>query len=60
MTVTVKDAHLWMMGGGIASMTAAAFLIRDVGWPEPRIRLHDLAVHTRRDTQSPKRPSRPG
>jgi myosin-crossreactive antigen len=45
MTVTVKDAHLWMMGGGIASMTAAAFLIRDVGWPEPRIRLRSGCSH---------------
>jgi oleate hydratase len=31
MTANTKDAHVWMVGGGIASMAAAVFLIRDVG-----------------------------
>jgi oleate hydratase len=31
MAVNPKEAHVWMVGGGIASMAAAAFLIRDAG-----------------------------
>ena len=28
-----KKSHVWLVGGGIASMAAAAFLIRDAGVP---------------------------
>ena len=31
MTADPRTANVWMVGGGIASMAAAAFLIRDVG-----------------------------
>jgi oleate hydratase len=34
-----KNADVWLVGGGIASMAAAAFLIRDAGMPGPRIHI---------------------
>lgn len=34
-----KNADVWLVGGGIASMAAAAFLIRDAGMPGRRIHI---------------------
>ena len=33
MTIDPKQAHLWIVGGGIAGMATAAFAIRDAGVP---------------------------
>jgi myosin-crossreactive antigen len=30
MNTNTEDAHVWMVGGGIARMVATAFLLRDV------------------------------
>ena len=40
-----KNAHVWLVGGGIASMAAAAFLIRDTGMPGAHIHiLEELGI----------------
>src|SRR5512135_1147681 len=40
-----KTTHLWLVGGGIASLAAAAFAIRDAGVPGPNIHiLEELGV----------------
>ena len=39
MTVDPLQANVWMVGGGIASMAAAAFLIRDAGVPGENIHI---------------------
>ncbi|MGO9027943.1 MAG: oleate hydratase [Acidimicrobiales bacterium] len=39
MTVHPKAVNVWMVGGGIANMAAAAFLIRDVGVPGENIHI---------------------
>ena len=31
-TIDPKQAHLWIVGGGIAGMATAAFAIRDAGF----------------------------
>jgi myosin-crossreactive antigen len=36
-TADLRTANVWMVGGGIASMAAAAFLIRDAGLPGENI-----------------------
>jgi len=38
-TADPRPANVWMVGGGIASMAAAAFLIRDVGLPGGNIHI---------------------
>jgi oleate hydratase len=38
-TVDPLQANVWMVGGGIASMAAAAFLIRDAGVPGENIHI---------------------
>ncbi len=37
--IDAKKAHVWLVGGGIASMAAAAFLIRDAGVPGEQIHI---------------------
>ena len=45
MTIDPKQAHLWIVGGGIAGMATAAFAIRDAGVPGESIHiLEELAV----------------
>ena len=39
MTVGQPEANVWMVGGGIASMAAAVFLIRDAGVPGENIHI---------------------
>ncbi|TFD28263.1 oleate hydratase [Cryobacterium cryoconiti] len=39
MTIDPKQAHLWIVGGGIAGMAAAAFAIRDAQVPGPNIHI---------------------
>ena len=39
MAVNAKQCNVWMVGGGIASMAAAAFLIRDAGVPGENIHI---------------------
>lgn len=40
-----KNADVWLVGGGIASMAAASFLIRDAGMPGSRIHiLEELGI----------------
>lgn len=40
-----KNADVWLVGGGIASMAAATFLIRDAGMPGQRIHiLEELGI----------------
>jgi len=39
MTVDPKQAHLWIVGGGIAGMATAAFAIRDAGVPGENIHI---------------------
>jgi hypothetical protein len=39
MTVDPLTANVWMVGGGVASMAAAAFLIRDAGLPGVNIHI---------------------
>jgi oleate hydratase len=39
MTADPRQANVWMVGGGIASMAAAVFLIRDVGVPGENIHI---------------------
>jgi oleate hydratase len=39
MSASPAEANVWMVGGGIASMAAAAFLIRDVGVPGRNIHI---------------------
>ena len=39
MTVGQQGTNVWMVGGGIASMAAAAFLIRDAGVPGENIHI---------------------
>jgi len=39
MTVSQPETNVWMVGGGIASMAAAAFLIRDAGVPGENIHI---------------------
>ncbi|MDH6680761.1 oleate hydratase [Rhodococcus sp. LBL1] len=39
MSVDPKQAHLWIIGGGIAGMAATAFAIRDVGVPGEHIHI---------------------
>ena len=39
MTASKQGANVWMVGGGIASMAAAAFLIRDAGVPGENIHI---------------------
>lgn len=40
-----KNADVWLVGGGIASMAAATFLIRDAGMPGARIHiLEELGI----------------
>ena len=34
-----KKAHVWLVGGGVASMAAAAFLIRDAAMPAAQIHI---------------------
>ncbi len=34
-----QQSHVWLVGGGIASMSAAAFLIRDAGMKGPQIHI---------------------
>ena len=38
-TVDPLQANVWMVGGGIASMAAAAFQIRDAGVPGENIHI---------------------
>jgi oleate hydratase len=38
-TVNPRDAHLWIVGGGIAGMAAAAFAIRDGNVPGPQVHI---------------------
>lgn len=37
--VPAGDAHLWIVGGGIAGMAAAAFAIRDAGVPPAQVHI---------------------
>ena len=39
--IDAKKAHVWLVGGGIASMAAAAFLIRDAGVPGEHIHIFE-------------------
>jgi oleate hydratase len=39
MTIDPKQAHLWIVGGGIAGMATAAFAIRDAGVPGGNIHI---------------------
>ena len=39
MTINPIEAHLWIVGGGIAGMAAAAFAIRDAGVPGENIHI---------------------
>ncbi len=39
--IDAKKAHIWLVGGGIASMAAAAFLIRDAGVPGEQIHIFE-------------------
>ncbi|TFD78240.1 oleate hydratase [Cryobacterium fucosi] len=39
MSIDPKRAHLWIVGGGIAGMAAAAFAIRDAGVPGENIHI---------------------
>lgn len=43
--LSAKDSEVWLVGGGIASMAAATFLIRDAGMPARQIHiLEELAI----------------
>ena len=45
MTIDPKQAHLWIVGGGIAGMASAAFAIRDAGVPGQNVHiLEELQV----------------
>lgn len=45
MTVDPTTAQIWLVGGGVASMAAAAFLVRDAGVPGENIHiLESLAI----------------
>jgi oleate hydratase len=45
MTIDPKQAHLWIVGGGIAGMATAAFAIRDAGVPAKNIHiLEELGI----------------
>ncbi len=37
--LSAKDSEVWLVGGGIASMAAATFLIRDAGMPAQQIHI---------------------
>jgi oleate hydratase len=43
--LNAKESEVWLVGGGIASMAAATFLIRDAGMPAARIHiLEELGI----------------
>lgn len=37
--LSAKESEVWMVGGGLASMAAATFLIRDAGMPAQKIHI---------------------
>ncbi len=41
MTTNPKQAHLWIVGGGIAGMATAAFAIRDAGVPGENVHIFE-------------------
>jgi len=45
MTIDSKQAHLWIVGGGIAGMATAAFAIRDAGVPGENIHILEELGH---------------
>src|SRR5665648_706559 len=45
MTIDPKDAHLWIVGGGIAGMATAAFAIRDAGVPGENVHILEELGH---------------
>ncbi len=45
MTIDPKQAHLWIVGGGIAGMATAAFAIRDAGVPGEHIHILEELGH---------------
>ena len=45
MTIDPRQAHLWIVGGGIAGMATAAFAIRDAGVPGEHIHILEELGH---------------
>jgi len=45
MTIDPKQAHLWIVGGGIAGMATAAFAIRDAGVPGENVHILEELGH---------------
>jgi oleate hydratase len=58
--LTPLTANVWMVGGGIASMAAAAFLIRDAGVPGENIHVLETLDVPGRSLDGAESPVQPG
>ena len=60
MTIDPKQAHLWIVGGGIAGMAAAAFAIRDAGVPGENVHILEELGHVGGAMDAVDSPAMPG